>query len=119
MDGWFVIAVLCSFRRLDRLALLLYLGTLKCWSMRWTQREYLLARTALPLTIFTQLPWILQFFQLLLNLLASLLRVFQVLVPQPILLKVLLFKRNLSSEDGAGKFAGVLIFLLVCEVFDR
>lgn len=53
------------------------------------------------------------------NLLTSLLRVFEVLVPQPILLKVLLFERHLPSEGRAGKFTGILVFLLNSEVFDR
>lgn len=122
MDGRFAVAGLCSLRRLDRLdrlGLLFYLGALKCGSMGWTQGEYLLAGTALPRTVFTQLPRILQLLQLLLDLLTSLLRAFQVLVPQPVLLKVFFFERHLPSEGGAGKFAGVLAFLLVGEVLDR
>ena len=125
MDGRFAVAGLCSLRRLDRLdrldrlGLLFYLGALECRSMGWTQGKYFLAGTALPRAIFTQLPRILQLLQLLLDLLTSLLRALQVLVPQPVLLKVFFFERHLPSEGGAGKFAGVLAFLLVGEVLDR
>lgn len=59
MNGWFAIIVLRSLRRFDLFTLLFYPGTLKCWSKGRTQGEYLLARTALPRTILTQLPRIL------------------------------------------------------------
>ena len=103
VDWRFAVTEFWSLRRLDLsdgfLHFWAFKGWLKGWSMGRTQSEYFLTRTALPGTILTQLPRILQLLQLLLDLLTPLLGTLQILISQPILLKIFLLEWHLSSED--------------------